>query len=270
MELEALSWIAATENRFAVFDGLARRPPEDPPSLARSLADRTRPRADGLLLVLPPRRAGDVRMEVFNADGSAAEACGNGLRCVAKLAVERRHAPPSLVVETVAGPRRVEVELAGGRVVGARAELGTPALERGVELETGSTRCRVDLVDLGNPHCVLFVEALDATDVARLGPQLERHRRFPRRTNVEFVEVGPGGLRLRVWERGVGETRSCGTGTAAAAVAAIARGLAQSPVEVATPGGRLRVEWKEGSAWLAGEVRSWSPELVGDLTPFIR
>ena len=282
-----LAWLAATGNRFAVLDAtggigatangtndaIGVPPPADPARLAVAAARASTPRADGLLLVLPPRAGGDVRMQVVNADGSAAEACGNGLRCVARLAVERGYAGPELVVETDAGPRRVVAELARGTVVAARAELGRArSVELGVRLALASGGITADLVDLGNPHCVLLVGDVDAEDLARLGPELERHPRFPRRTNVELAQVvpggagdpgGPGRLRVRIWERGVGETGSCGTGAAAAALAALARGLVATPVEVVTRGGSLCVERAgDGVVWLSGTVEPWAPRLL--------
>ncbi len=253
-EAAELFRIEAAGNGFAVADGFADAVPEDPGRLAVALG-RNR-LVDGLLLLLPPRVDGDCRMVLYNADGSRAEACGNGLRCVAKLAVERGRASGPLVeIETDAGLRTVEVLFASGAIVAARATLGEPRVEALEEpLRAGRREVTASVIRLGNPHCVLFVPKVETAPVEELGPELARHPRFPDGTNVEFVAVEPGGLRVRIWERGVGETASCGTGVSAAAVAAIALGRASHPVEVETRGGRLRVLWEGGVVWLEGPV----------------
>jgi diaminopimelate epimerase len=198
-------------------------------------------------------------MLVYNRDGSRAEACGNGLRALARWAVESEHAGLAQVIETDAGPRRVVALRRGNEVVGARAELGVPRLvEREAELAVGERTLAATLVDMGNPHCILFVRDVGRAEVARLGSALERHARFPGRTNVSFVEVAGARLLVRTWERGVGETSACGTGAGAAAVAAIVHGHARSPVEVGTRGGRLQVDWGGGESvlTLAGAVEA--------------
>lgn len=244
---------SAAGNRFAVLDAFEREP-EDPAALARETCARFG--VDGLLLGARPRGEGHCRMLVFNRDGSRAEACGNGLRVLARWAVESAHAADELVIETDAGPRRVSCLRHGARITGARAELGSPrVVEREVELEAAGRCVAATLVDMGNPHCVLFVPDVGRADVAVLGAALETHARFPRRINVSFVEVGGNRLLVRTWERGVGETAACGTGVGASAVAAIVHGLARSPVEVGTRGGRLQVDWDgAGPLVLTGSV----------------
>jgi len=247
---------SAAGNRFAVLDAFEHEP-ADPAGLARELCARHG--VDGLLLGARPLSGGDCRMLVFNKDGSRAEACGNGLRALARWAVESEHALDELVVETDAGPRRVLCLRRGREIVSARAELGVPRLvEREAVLTVAGRALRATLVDLGNPHCVLFVRDLGRAEVAPLGSALERHERFPQRTNVSFVEVAGGRLLVRTWERGVGETAACGTGAGASAVAAIVNELARSPVEVGTRGGRLRVDWGGGASvlTLAGPVEA--------------
>jgi len=250
---------SAAGNRFAVVDGFEREP-ADAAALARELCARYR--LDGLLVAARPEVGGDCRMVVHNGDGSRAEACGNGLRALARWAVESAHAGDELVIETDCGARRVACRRRGGEVVGARAELGIPrVVAADVELEAvigaGIAVVRATLVDLGNPHCVVLVPDVARADVATLGPALERHPRFPARVNVTFAEVAGGGLRVRTWERGVGETAACGTGASAAAVAALLRGLARAPVEVETRGGRLEVEWDgSGVLRLGGPVEA--------------
>jgi len=246
---------SAAGNRFAVLDAFEREP-ADPAALARDLCERHG--LDGLLLGARPLGGGDCRMLVYNRDGSRAEACGNGLRAIARWAIEREHAGDALVVETDAGPRRVNALRRGREIVGARAELGVPRLvEREMVLDVDSSALGVTQVDMGNPHCVLFVRDVGRAGVASLGSAIERHPRFPQRTNVDFVEVAAGRLLVRTWERGVGETAACGTGAGASAVAAITHGLLRSPVEVGTRGGRLQVVWDgEGILSLAGPVEA--------------
>jgi len=279
-----LALLSGAGNAFAVLDATRAAAPQDPAGLAQAVcADRSSAlfaaglraglpappdRAlDGLLLLLPPRAEGDCRMVIYNADGSRPAACGNGLRCAARFAREQGIAASDLVrVETDAGTRRVQLLREDGSPQRARASMGKPrvaALRERLELD--GRELRATLVDLGNPHCVLFVDDERSVDVARLGPRLERHPRFPDRTNVEFAARRDGRLALRVWERGVGETAACGTGACAAAVAAAAEGLQELPLEVDLPGGRLRVRWSsdgevelEGPCWFhaAGE---WEP-----------
>ena len=247
---------SAAGNRFAVLDAF-ERVPADPAALARELCARHG--VDGLLLGAPPLAGGDCRMLVYNRDGSRAEACGNGLRALARGAVECEHAGDALVIETDAGPRRVTCLRNGREIVGARAELGVPrVVEREAVLEVEGRTLNATLVDMGNPHCVLFVREVGRAEVAGIGSAVERHPRFPERTNVSFVEAGRGRLLVRTWERGVGETAACGTGAGASAVAAMEHGLAQSPVEVGARGGRLRVDWEGGTSMLtlAGPVEA--------------
>jgi diaminopimelate epimerase len=201
--------------------------------------------ADGILAVSPvaERR---VRMQYWNADGSAAEMCGNGLRCVARYAVDRGLAPgPDLVVLTAVGERPATVRPDGT----VRAFLGSVSTGADVEL------AGYDLltVSVGNPHAVAFVDDCYAVPVGAVGPIVEGDPEFPQRTNVEFATVSSRDrIDLRVWERGVGETLACGTGAVAAAAAAGSRGLVDDTVTVLLPGGPLRVEIVEGEAWIEG------------------
>lgn len=244
---------------------------QDPAELARRMSDRHfGVGADGLVLILPSAGT-DFRMRMWNADGSEAEMCGNALRCIARYVYER-HLTQSraLVIDTAAGPVRAELELepgsdvggGGGRVRAVKTDLGRPVLERsaipmlgepaggrviGERLEVDDESLTVSAVSMGNPHLVVEVDDVATAAVRTLGPRLERDPRFPRRTNVGFVEVAaPDHLRLRVWERGTGETLACGSGAAAATVAMILRERARPPIRVDLPGGRLRTRWSEG------------------------
>lgn len=197
--------------------------------------------------------------------------CGNGIRCLARLARERGYARGRTVrVETGAGVLSVELLLRGGRIVGARVGMGEPRLERreipmrgrpGRVVEEpirvlGRT-LRVTAVSMGNPHAVIFVRDPDRFPVSAVGPAIERHPAFPRRTNVEFVSrIGAGRLRQRTWERGAGETMACGTGACAAAVAAILAGRTRpGRVRVRLNGGALGVEWGgAGPVFMTGDA----------------
>ena len=260
-------------NLFAMVDVFAEPRPPDPAGIAReacgSIAGRAiSPRPDGVILVGPSERGADCAMEVYNADGSRPETCGNGLRCAAKLAVDRGHVRgESFSIETDAGTRAARVVLREGRVVAASIEMGLPAVFAEEErIPTSSSVAVATIVDMGNPHCVLVVEDERREPVAALGAELERHPRFPSGTNVGFLARRSGTWHLRVWERGVGETQACGSGACAAAVAAVGRKLATFPFRVQLPGGILDVDRRlDGRLVLTGPVEElgsgiWSSE----------
>lgn len=237
--------LAGTGNLFAVVDGFRDALPAEPSVVARAVcASATNgglvPRPDGLLLVRPGRGGADCAMEVYNADGSRPQTCGNGLRCVAKLVAERRHvASDRFVIESDARACATEVERENGRVVRARVHMGTVSVVAAEEFVDGISIARVDV---GNPHCVLVVADERTAPVETLGAKLERHRAFPQGTNVEFLARRDGALYLRVWERGVGETAACGSGACAAAVVAVQRRLAEWPVRLDLRGGVLEIQ----------------------------
>ena len=229
-------------NDFIVVDGPLSLPSE----LVSAVCNRRRGiGADGVLVVSSVG-ADRVKMEYFNADGSAAELCGNGLRCVASYAVANDLVSVlHFVVETAVGDRRVSV---GDGTV--RAELG-PIESSDADREIDGHLVRT--VDVGNPHAVLFVEDPSSTAVEEIGSALEVHHVFPDGTNVEFVRVhSPNTIEMRVWERGVGETLACGTGAAAVVAADVASGRADSSASVQLLGGTLDVEIVDGVAWISG------------------
>jgi diaminopimelate epimerase len=246
-----------TANDFVYVD--ARRGlPGDPARLAPRLCDRHRGvGADGLILLLPSEIA-DCRMRIFNADGSTAEMCGNGIRGFAKFVLDSGLlAANPLHVETDAGVKALRAELADGRVARVAVDMGTPewsgrripvdadgdVIER--PLEVAGRVWPVTCVSMGNPHCVVFVDDVASLPLAEIGPRFERHPFFPKRVNTEFIRVvGPTRLEMRVWERGAGETMACGTGACAAAVAAARTGRAERRSIVALPGGELEIEWR--------------------------
>lgn len=204
-------------------------------------------------LVLKNSKKADFLMEIYNADGSKVEMCGNGIRCVANYIWKRRlKRKPTLSIETMAGIKAVE-RVKGGLV---RVDMGEPILEGSLipvkkeglikdhPLKIRGRTFHITCVSMGNPHCVIFVDSVDDFDVARFGPVLESHSFFPNRTNVEFVEVlNKKKIKMRVWERGSGETFACGTGACASAVASHIKGLTQRKVVVYLKGGELLIEW---------------------------
>ncbi len=245
-------------NDYVYLDG-SRVEVEDPASLARAISDRHfGVGADGLILILPSDVA-DIRMEMYNADGSRSKMCGNGLRCVGYYA--RKHglvANAEMVVETGAGllPLTVLKET-GDRSALVRIELGVPILERKQIPMTGAPgrvidepimlygeTFRITAVSLGNPHAVIYVEDAAGVQIERFGPALEHHPLFPHRVNAEFVEVvSETEVIQRTWERGTGETLACGTGAAAVTVAGILIARTSSPLTIHLLGGDLQVEW---------------------------
>ena len=238
-------------NDFAVLEG----EPPDRDAIRRLCDRRTGVGADGVLRVSPASRPqAALRMEYWNADGSPAEMCGNGLRCVARYGYERGWTDRAdFVVETPVGELRAEL-VNPGRPEMWRVELGDYAVGGKIVLEGREfTEAMV-----GNPHVVTFADHPDSAPVDEVGPRVENNSAFPDRVNVGFAAPAPesGGLRLRVWERGVGETRACGTGAAAAAAVTVARGWAASPVTVSLRGGPLQVDLEEGRAWLTGPARN--------------
>lgn len=226
------------------------------PEQVRRLADRRMGIGfDQLLLVEPPSKPDmDFKYRIFNADGSEVEQCGNGARCFAVFVREQGLTDKSVVrVETM----NADIELFiqdDGRV---RVDMGEPVLEPSAipfvaeqqassyRLELDNEVCELSAVSMGNPHGVMLVDDVSTADVERLGPALESHTHFPNKANIGFMEVVHARfIKLRVYERGSGETLACGTGACAAVVAGIERGLLQSPVEVKLPGGNLNIEWQ--------------------------
>jgi len=242
----------------------------EPSKLSRIISDRhTGIGSDGLIIIHPSKQA-DVRMEMYNADGSRGEMCGNGIRCVAKYAVERGLAPgPKLRIETGAGIKPVECVMEGGKVASVRADMGLPELsaraipttiaaDRVIDhpLRFGGVDYRVTCVSMGNPHAVVFVQDLHKVDLAEIGPRFEHAPEFPRRINTHFVRVdSPIHVTMRTWERGSGATRACGTGACAVCVAGALTGRTERAVTVELPGGELQIEWADDDhVYMTGEA----------------
>lgn len=234
----------------------------DPGWLARKISDRHfGVGSDGLVLVLPSARA-DLRMRMFNADGSEAEMCGNASRCVGKFAHDHGLVKkPEFSLETGAGIREIRLDFRAGEVIGGTVDMGEPILDPAVIpaafphaperivhelIEVGGSDYAVTAVSMGNPHAVYFVEAIDGLDLAGIGPKFEHHAWFPKRANSEFVEViDRGRIKMRVWERGAGETLACGTGACAAVVASVLNDRTDRDVRVDLTGGTLLIRWDE-------------------------
>ncbi len=252
-------------NDFVVFDGVTR-PIQLTPSIIRRLADRHFGiGCDQVLLVERPTASGaDFRYRIFNADGGEVEQCGNGARCFVRFVRDKRlTAKDEIAVETLAGmiyPRlepdgSVSVNMGVPRFEPADVPFEASTRENVYDLEVDGRTVSVSVLSMGNPHAVQLVPDVDAAPVNTQGPQIERHPRFPRRVNAGYMQiVDRRHIRLRVYERGAGETLACGSGACAAVVAGRQNGLLDDKVEVKLPGGTLRVSWAgEGQpVWMTG------------------
>jgi len=245
------------------------------PEFARAICDRhTGIGADGFMAVLPSnKKTCDAHTRIFNADGSEAEMSGNGIRCVGAFLSERAPKKKQFAVETAAGIKTLELVARSTEYEWVfRVAMGKPILEPamipftgepakapvvGYALQTERGLLPVTVTSMGNPHCSIFVGDFAAINWNSLGHEIENNPLFPRRTNVEFVKVrSPREIEVRYWERGVGETMSSGTGSAAAVVAAVLSGHTGRKVRVRTLGGIMEIEWPEGSeVILTGPVR---------------
>ena len=240
MPMLPFSKLHGTANDFIYVDARAGFP-GDPAAVARRLCDRRRGiGADGLILLLPSTGA-DAAMAIYNSDGSRAEMCGNGIRGL----------------ETDAGVKTLALHLKDGKVARVTVDMGTPEWEgRAIPvdadgpvierpLEVDGRTWTVTCVSMGNPHCVVFVDDVEALPLETLGPKFEHHPFFPRRVNTEFVRVdGREHVTMRVWERGAGETMACGTGACAVGVVAARTGRTERHLSVRLPGGPLVIDWR--------------------------
>ena len=224
----------------------------DLPALAQAMCSRHEGvGADGLMIyTFGPS---SVRMRLFNADGSQSEVSGNGIRCLAALAVRERPGTSRVTIETPAGEKVLELQGQNGDRLTFRASMGVPQDIRPIELQAAGEQVQAVALSVGNPQCVLLDERLLESRLLTLGPAIEHHPKFPDRTNVSFAKVeAPNRVRILIWERGVGPTRASGTGACGAAVAAAAYGGAARDVEVVSPGGSQRVEWLDDGVYLTG------------------
>jgi len=247
-------------NDYVVIDNRQGTIPNEViPELARKLCERRFSiGADGLLLVSDSAKA-DVKMRILNADGSEAEMCGNGIRCFARYCYDNSIIRKlDFTVETLAGTKRVWLTVRSDQIHSVRVDMGVPIFERNKIPMMGEGTCmdenllvdgedyKVTCLSVGNPHCVVFVDNTDDFPVCVIGPKIENNNVFPRRTNVEFAQViNKNEMKVRVWERGCGETLACGTGACAAVVAGNRLGIVESKVRVRLPGGNLEVEYAD-------------------------
>lgn len=215
--------------------------------------------ADGLILIKQSDVA-DFKMDMYNADGTRAEMCGNGIRCVAKYVYDNKLTEKTeILIETLSGVKRLFLEVDDEIVKMVTVEMGQPELQstkipvesdkeitKCEEIEINGEKYNITCVSMGNPHTVIFVEDIGDVKLEEIGPKIEAHPMFPKKTNVEFVEVITNNIiRMRVWERGTGVTLACGTGACASVVASVLSGYTDRRVDVILDGGILTVDWNE-------------------------
>ena len=265
----AFTKMHGTGNDYIYLDFVSGSPspgltPDDIPALCPVLSPRhTSVGSDGMVGICPAQDSrADARMRMFNADGSESAMCGNAIRCVAKYLYDRGIVKKeTMVIETGAGLKRLSLTVEDGECTRVRADMGTAVTDPakvpvigydapviGRDCILGGRDFRAVMLSMGNPHCVIFTEDPDAVDLADIGPRIENDPQFPERVNVEFVRVlGRNELKMRVWERGSGETYACGTGTCAAAAAAVLCGHCPygEPVTVHLRGGDLVITVEE-------------------------
>lgn len=232
---------------------------ENPSKLAVKVSDRHFGiGSDGLILINPSKTA-DFEMEMYNADGSRGEMCGNGIRCVAKYVYDYGLTDKTQIsIETLGGIKYLELTVEEGKVVQVQVDMGKPELRPGkipviaegdtvidAPIEVEGKIYKMTGVSMGNPHIVIYMDDIDNLEIEKIGPKFENHKRFPNRINTEFVEVlDRNTVKMRVWERGSGETLACGTGACAVAVACILNGLTEDEVTVKLLGGDLFIKWE--------------------------
>lgn len=242
---------------------------DNPEQVARSVSDRHKGiGSDGLILIQPSKVA-DFKMAMYNADGSLGAMCGNGVRCIAKYVYDYGLTDKtSISLETKAGIKYLDLTVEQGKVVMVKVNMGHPILsakEIPVKADTeqvidapivaGGNEYRMTCVSMGNPHAVIFVEDTEHLPLMEIGPLFEFHEAFPDRVNTEFVQIiDRRNVKMRVWERGSGETLACGTGTCATAVACVLNGLTEDEITVQLRGGEIVVQYdrKEDIVWMTG------------------
>lgn len=247
-------------NDYVYVDCFHETMPENPQELARTMADRRFGIGGDGLIFIRPSDVADARMQMFNADGSEAEMCGNGIRCVAKYVYDHGICQQdTLAIETGAGVLPVVLETRNQLVERVRVDMGEPILEAATiptafgetpvvnqSLQVAERSFDVTCVSMGNPHCIIYVPQATDDLVLGVGPQIETHAMFPARVNVEFIEIiSPTEVRQRTWERGSGETWACGTGASAVCVAGVLTGKTERKILNHLRGGDLELEWRE-------------------------
>ncbi len=246
-----------TGNDFVLIDCLDNQFEYSLPVLAKYLCDRHYGvGADGIILVEESSTA-DFKMRIFNHDGTEAEMCGNGIRCLAKYVFEKNKIEKTeFSIETLAGIKSVKLELEGEKVISVTVNMGEVVLDYlKYIIEIDGKQFQVYPISMGNPHAVVFVKNVEEVEVEKIGPILENYKYFPNKTNVEFVQIlDRKNIKVRVWERGVGETNSCGTGACASSMIAINEKFTESEVTVDLKGGKLQscYDKSENSIMLKG------------------
>lgn len=223
--------------------------PVEPEALSVRLSDRHFGAGSDGMIWISPSNVADFKMRIFNADGSEAKMCGNGIRCVGKYVYDKGYTDKTrLTVETLSGVRTLELFVSGGKVKSVSVDMGDAVAGAEQTLTVDGEAVSCTPVSVGNPHAVLFVSDIEQAPLTTLGPKLERHEAFPGGVNVEFVQVlSERELRMRVWERGSGVTMACGTGACASVTAAVRKGYCRygEPVLVRLDGGTLRIQIDE-------------------------
>ena len=231
---------------------------ENPPAVARYVSDRHFGIGSDGLIMINPSEVADFEMEMYNADGSRGEMCGNGIRCVAKYVYDYGLTDKTQIsVETLGGIKYLDLTVEDGKVALVKVDMGKPELKAELipivsdneqvldePIEVDGKEYRMTGVSMGNPHTVIYVDDVKNLDLETIGPKFENHERFPKRINTEFVRcIDRHTVEMRVWERGSGETLACGTGACAVAVASILNNLTDTQVTVKLLGGDLQIEW---------------------------
>lgn len=233
---------------------------ENPPAVARYVSDRHFGIGSDGLIMINPSEVADFEMEMYNADGSRGEMCGNGIRCVAKYVYDYGLTDKTQIsVETLGGIKYLDLTVEDGKVVLVKVDMGKPELKSDLipiisenekvidePIEVEGKVYHMTGVSMGNPHAVIYVDDVKNMDLEKIGPKFENHERFPKRINTEFVHcIDRNTVEMRVWERGSGETLACGTGACAVAVASILNNLTDTCVTVKLLGGDLQIEWDQ-------------------------
>ena len=219
--------------------------PPDIEALSVRLSDRHFGAGSDGMIYISPSEVADFKMRIFNADGSEAKMCGNGIRCVGKYVYDKGYTDKTgLTIETLSGIKVLDLDIRRGKVRTVTVDMGLASAGDDVELHTTKGTVICTPVNVGNPHAVIFIPDIDKAPLTTLGSEIEKHSFFPEGVNVEFVQILSGNkLRMRVWERGSGITMACGTGACASAAAAVKKGYcrAEEPITVALDGGELRI-----------------------------
>ena len=254
MELEFTKMHGAG-NDFVFIDCLKRNI-ANLPAIAKKLCDRRFGIGADQLLTVHPSKIADFRMEIYNADGSQVEMCGNGIRCFAKYVYDHGITTKrALEVETLAGIIRprvvgelVEVDMGEPILEGRKIPVDADGEIKNRSLAVDGKTYEVTCVSMGNPHCVVYLDDIDSLDLEKIGPRFEHHPFFPKRVNTEFIEViSPSEVKMRVWERGAGETWACGTGASAVGVAGVMTGRTERTITIHLKGGDLLIEWRDNN-----------------------